>query len=257
MYDMFIILFFFVGMLIVSYIIQHFIWARDLGPLNAIKNLLLFTGVFIHELSHFIMAILVGVKPESMKVHFRGRFGNISPHGSVNLEVQNYTFLQCVLIGLAPLFVSTWSFLYILGILFSDQAQHLHVFVFFLLVFLLISVITGAAPSKPDFRNMIFMFKQDPRYSIYQVILALLSGVLIWAALFYFEIELIIDIFYYLLVGIGYYVLKYMIKGLVSIKNSINRWQPLVPIKLNYGKFTRARFKPTPPKKLGKKEAPW
>lgn len=252
---MFIILIFFPIILTLSYITTRFLLRIDFGPFSKFFWGLRFFGVIIHELSHFIMCLIVGLRPVDFKVRLRSKnTGKIDPNGSVSFEGHNGTFLQVALVSLAPLFFSTWLFFLFLWIALFGQIDP---FWRILAAFLCFSIFFGATPSKPDLENIGRWFKKDPKYSLYQIFLLLSSGICVWAILTFYNITLIIDILYYLLVGIGYYMVKYLLQGFNWISNKILNGSKSVNPPMNYNRFKRSKFKPSKPSKLGKREPPW
>jgi hypothetical protein len=252
---MFTILLFFPIILGISYILTRCVLRVVKGPLKTFFNILRFMGVTIHELSHFFMSILVGVRPTGISVRLRDELtGQVDPHGRVSTDWHNSTFLQEALICLAPLIFSTWLFFFFLDTAFNEALDP-----FFRIIagFLCISIFFGATPSKPDFRIIGIWFKKDPRYSLYQVFLLLSSGFAVWVILTFYSIPLPLDIIYYILVGIGYYVLKYALRGLNWIRYGLTHRKGDTTIRVNYSRFRRSRFKPSNPSKLGKRKPPW
>ena len=175
MFEVFVILIFIPLILLGSYITEHFIWPADVGPLNPIKNAMCYIGIAIHELSHFVMALIVGVRPKGIQIKLRGKGGKIAPHGKVMVESHGETFLQAALISLAPLIFSTWLFFWMLDILIS---RIINIILFFIIVIVICSLFFGAAPSIVDFVIIWRSYKVDPKYSLYQICLLIISGVM-------------------------------------------------------------------------------
>ena len=256
---MFIILLIFPIFLGVSYIITRFLLNIDYGPFSKVLSALRFIGVAVHELSHFAMCIIVGVCPKGIVIRLRSReTGKVSPHGYVQTDPHNSTFLQEMFICLAPLIFSTWLFFWSLSIAFT--ADQIHPLIRIAAGFFCVSLFLGATPSKPDFQIIGRSFRKVPKYSLYQVALLLLSGFFVWAILFYYSIVLPLDIIYYILVGVGYYIVKYSFRAvgwalfkIISFHNPQRSTSP----RIRYGRFMRRRFKPSKPSKFGKREAPW
>ena len=254
MYEVFAILIFIPLILLGSYITEHFLWKADVGPFNPIKNTLCYIGVAIHEFSHFLMALIVGVRPKGIQIKLRSKEGIIAPHGRVRVDAHGETFLQAALISLAPLFFSTWLFFWMLDILFIENVN---IFLFFIAIFLICSLFFGAAPSVVDFTIIWHSFKEDPKYSLYQILLLIISGFLVWILLLTFEVALIIDLLYYLFVGIMYNILKHLIRGIGYLIHLGSKANKNGHRYLKYGVFIRHRFRPTKPYKLGIEEAHW
>jgi hypothetical protein len=252
---MFLILLFFPIILGISYTVTRCVLRVVRGPLKSIFNILRFIGVTIHELSHFFMSILVGVRPKEISIRLRNELtGQVNPHGHVSTDCHNSTFLQEALICLAPLIFCTWLFFFFLDAAFNEA---LDPFIRIIAGFLCISIFFGATPSKPDFIIIGIWFKKDPRYSLYQVFLLLSSGFCVWAIVTFYPIVLPFDIIYYILVGIGYSVLKYGFRGINTAVYKVTHHSGDTHLRVRYGRLKRSRFKPSKPSKLGKREAPW
>ncbi|MBN1801455.1 MAG: M50 family metallopeptidase [Candidatus Lokiarchaeota archaeon] len=209
-----------------------------------------FVGVFIHEISHAIAAFLVGLKVNHFEVKWRSaRTGNISPHGSVGTDVRR-SFLQQLVVSIAPLLVSTWLFFLFLDLALKAQFADV---INLLAGFACVSVLFSASPSYQDFVLIGRYFKKDVMYSLYQIglISASLTIVLVlsWAYSPSF-----FNILYYILVGVFYYILKYSIKGvsalLQSKRSNWKQWQDLSILNRKTHKAIKAR-------QLGVKEAHW
>jgi len=77
--------------------------------------------------------------------------------------------------------------------------------------FLCVSLLIGLTPSRADLGFIGKAFSENVGYSLYQIGLVFLSGFLVWLFLISFEIALVLDIVYYVLVFFFYYGLKYFI----------------------------------------------
>ena len=251
MFEMFIILPFFGILCLFSYIFSKIFW-RDYNQLNFIKYTIGIVGVIIHELSHLIAAIICGLRPKGFGIRLRSpATGQISPNGYVSLSVKGKSLLQSFICSLAPLFVGTWLFLNLIPVILSSEYD---ILIRILAGFICISLLFGMNPSKADLRLIKLTYLNDVRYSWYQIFLIVLSGFLIWAILFVFQINLLLDLFYYLLVGLCYYFIKYSFKGINILYYAITQKNTK---HFNYKNYTRQHFKPTNPKKLGIERAHW
>ena len=212
-----------------------------------------FVGVFIHELCHFIMCKIANVPTKGIVVKYKSRYSNrAGPHGRVKLERHDkVSFLQGLLVALAPLYLSTW---FIFALFNVYYLPNLDIFIPIITALLIFSLLIGASPSNPDFRVMYFSIGRAPLYTLYQILLILISGILIW----YLEVSSIIfiqfDYVYFILVFIGYYAFKYGFQGISLIIIGL-RNQDQFSIK--FRALTRRRVRHLKAKKMGVKEAQW
>lgn len=199
-----------------SIIISNILLRSDTGPFRGILLRLAYVGILIHELSHFVVNIAVGLIPRGIEVHYRSRkTGMPAPHGSVTTS-PNRKFLQAFLICLAPLYISTWLIFWALAIAFNALYTPL---IRILAGFFCFSLFIGAAPSNTDFKNIFRTFENDPSYSIYQILLIAISILLNWVIISFYQITLMLDVYYYVLIIITYYLLKY---GFIGINKLID-----------------------------------
>jgi len=189
-------------------------------------NAIAFVGVFIHEVAHYTMAILLGAKPGKFRVKFRSEIGEgVAPHGSIeNPESERNSVLQTFAVAFAPMLVSTFLFMFCLDIIFNIQTELL---VKVVAVVFAGSLLIGLEPSGQDVKVVGYSFKNDPRYSVYQISLLIFSGVLIWVfvdlyffilpfeVLYYIAYFLILTFFYFALKGVFWIVGK-SIKGIAK-----------------------------------------
>ena len=142
---------------------------------KVVFNVLFFIGVFVHEMAHYTLGSLVGIKKKNFKVKYRSRDKTrVSPHGSVNSpEFARNSFLQTFVSSFAPLFVSTFLFLFCLDIMFHIQTE---LWIKILALMFSISLLIGSSPSGQDVKLVGITFNKNPRYSLYQIFLVALSG---------------------------------------------------------------------------------
>ena len=214
---MFEILMWFPIFLLAGYVCEKLLW-RDLGPFKYVVYCLGFVGVVIHEACHFIMSVMVGVQPRAISVKLKSDTSNkVAPHGYVDTGEKSKSFMQAFLIGFAPLFFSTWLFFLCLHVIFFDPDLNGSIssatvpFVVLGCGFLCVSLLIGLTPSRADLGFIGKAFSENVGYSLYQIGLVFLSGFLVWLFLISFEIALVLDIVYYVLVFFFYYGLKYFI----------------------------------------------
>ncbi len=225
---------------------------ESIRPFYGILIRLAYIGVVIHEVSHYLISLLVGVKPRRIEIKFRHeKMGYVAPHGAV--QVKPESFLQAFLISFAPLYISTW-----LAVLFFTIIAYSNVWfgIRFIAVLILISTIIGAAPSSADISCFFRSIRFDPVNTLYQIFLIVISIFILWAFLYYFEIIFFLDVFYYLSIAVIYWSLKLSFMGITKIIFLIHS-RSKKPHKLRIRRIARRRYKPQKPHKIGIEEAPW
>ena len=169
-------------------------------------------GIIIHEMSHMLMCLITGTHIESVAfTAFKRskRFKNDSRYmfgGQVAVDNQHTSFLQALLIGLAPMYILFWLFFYSLELfLYADLPD-----VWGILNFLfMISIILAAAPSFGDLVTIFNSFTFDLRHSLYQVFLLLLSIGTAWLVIEINQWVIPHEIVSYLLIAGIYFAYKY------------------------------------------------
>ena len=194
-----------------SAIVQGFYRYAHTPGYKAVFNVIAFVGVFIHEVAHYIMAILLGVKPGKFRVKFKSENGErVAPHGSIeNPESERNSVLQIFVVAFAPMLVSTFLFMFCIDIIFNIQTLLL---VKVVAVVFAGSLLIGLEPSGQDVKVVGYSFKRDPRYSVYQIFLLVLAGVLLWLFidlyLIIFPFEVMYYIAYFIVLTFFYFTLK-------------------------------------------------
>lgn len=164
-------------------------------------------GILFHEMSHFLMCIITGVKSSKMKVYYK------SQHGFVQIDpTERMTFLQAALIGIAPLVFSSYAAYGMFYIMFNMDIELIYKL---LAGICFLSLLLGAKPSNTDFKNIGWGFKDDSLYSLYQIFLVIISGVLVYVIVYFTELYLpfYLTFLYFIFTGILYYILKYLFIG--------------------------------------------
>jgi hypothetical protein len=243
-------------MLIVSITVQSWYRRTHTPGLKTFLHVLAFVGVFVHEVAHYTLNILFGVKTGKIKVKYRSENkGRVAPHGSVGLpEFERNSFLQTFIGSVAPLFISTFLFLFCLDIIFNLETE---AWVDVVATVFCVSLFIGSEPSSQDMRLIGITFRKDPRYSFYQIALVVVSGLFVWLFvdlyLIYLPFEVLYYVEYFLFVILFYFVLKTTFWIISSCFSALKR-SKLPSIRL----LTRKRrFKMFAPRKLKEKEAQW
>jgi len=253
MLDLFLWLFF---MLLISIGVQN--WYRHIHTpgLKAFLHILAFVGVFVHEVAHYALCVLFGVKTGKIKVKYRSEDKTrVAIHGSVSVpEFERNSFVQTFVISVAPLFVSTLLFLFCLDIIFNIETE---AWVDVIATIFCVSLFIGSEPSGQDMKVIGKTFRKDPRYSLYQIALVVTSGLIVWLFVdlyfIYLPFEVLYYIEYFLFVILVYFLLKIFVSIFVSIFRGLNK-SKFPSIKLM---TRRRRFKMFAPRKLKEKEAQW
>ena len=238
--------FWFFVMLGCSMIAQVFYRYAHTPGYKAAFNVIAFVGVFIHEVAHYTMAILLGVKPGKFRVKFQSENGEgVAPHGSIeNPESERNSVLQTFAVAFAPMLVSTFLFMFCLDIIFNIQTELL---VKVIAVVFAGSLLIGLGPSGQDVKVVGYSFKNDPRYSVYQIFLLVLSGALIWLFVDLYIIFLPFEVLYYIAYFVVLTFFYFALKGAFWIvgKSANGIAKKMGKIQVSSPKFLtrRRRFK--------------
>ena len=197
-----------------------------------------FVGVFVHEVAHYTVSVIVRGNPGEFRVKFRSEDKTrISPHGSVgNPEFERQSFLQAFAISFAPLLVSTLLFMFGLDIIFHIQTE---LVVKVIALVFCVSLVIGSRPSGQDIKVVGYSYQNDPRYSAYQIFLLLLSGVLAWLFVDVYFIDLPFEVMYYaeyMLIIVAFYF------GLKGVFWSVGRIGRKIAIKLGKAQVSNPKF---------------
>ena len=169
-------------------------------PFSDIIKGLAVAGIVIHELCHYLMCIVTRSPIENVtlvkKLDFKEE-GRLGYYGEVKVQAHRISFLQAVLIGLAPLYLLFWLFFILLEILVYSQVEPV---VFFVFIFIMISISLSAAPSFADFLIIPKTFLNNFNHSMYQVLLVVLSFLLTFTTLTIFNLQDFHEFFVYLIV---------------------------------------------------------
>ena len=185
-------------------------------------RLMAMIGVILHELCHLLMCVITNSPVDEVKLLERVKIADQKGHkryeygGRVMLRGdKELTFLQAMLIGLAPLMISFWIFFFLLDFLLITP--EISIIIFFLIIILMVSIVLAAAPSAIDILNIPASFQQNPDYSLYQIGLFILSILSVWGISFFISFFIFHEIIYYVLIGICYCGYKHGIKGIRTL----------------------------------------
>ena len=201
-------------------------WYRHINTpgIKVAFNVIAFIGVLVHEMAHFILCNMFGVKTGKISVKYRSNNKiRVVPHGSVGVpEFERNSFIQTFVISFAPLFVSTFLFLFCLDIIFRIQIE---LWIKIVALLFSISLFFGSEPSGQDVRLVGLTFKRNPNYSLFQIFLIVLSGIFVWIFVDLYFISLPFEVLYYIeyfiFVALFYYCLKIVFWVMGKIIKSI------------------------------------
>ena len=212
---------FILGFLIFSVIFSYLALKYVGPPFAKIIQVLTMAGIIIHELCHLVMCIITRAPIEKVtlikKIDFKEeqRFGY---YGEVLTHADRISFLQAVLIGLAPLLISFWIFFSLLELLTTLRVDAVGATIS---VLIMISISLSAAPSLSDLSIIPKAFLNDFNYSMYQIFLLVIALLLTFTTLSTFKLHGIHELYVYLIIT-GFYVgFKYGFRfiSIISHKN--------------------------------------
>lgn len=197
--------------IVVSYLILHYI------PEPYIKIFIgiMIVGIVIHELFHYLMCLITNTPVDKVNLLDKIKREQTSEYkkyefsGSVLIKSSNdISFLQAVLVSFAPLVFSFWIFFSLLNQVIHPTNE----IMFFISLFIILSIIFSAAPSSADLVCIPRAFRENPNYSAYQLFLLNLSILMVWCILPSFGDISFHEAIIYLLIGVFYYLWKYGFK---------------------------------------------
>ena len=213
---------FLVGFLVVSLVLSLLFFRVEYKPLKIVIQGLAIIGVIIHEISPVLMCFVTNTKIDSVvlvnKVENEGQINKVYG-GQVNILLNpRISFLQALVIGLAPLFISFWIFFFLLHELYNPNITD---FLAIFYVFIMVSLILGSAPSKGDWNQIASAFTCDIEYTFYQIFLVVISIFSVYNIVPALQIPIIHESINYIFILVGYYVFKYVIKGVNRVIKGI------------------------------------
>ena len=246
---------FVLGFLLVSLVLSAVFFNVEYKPLKIAVQVVAIIGVIVHEISHVLMCIVTNTKINNitlLKKVENERPSNKIYGGQVNIQPDpRISFLQALVVGLAPLFISFWIFFFLLSELFNPNIIDI-VAIFY--VFLMVSLLLGAAPSTGDLSQIASAFTYDIGYTFYQIFLVVISIFSVWIIITAEQIPIIHEIVNYIFILLIYYAFKYSFIGVNRLFHRIfkNRRLP------DYNLIKRRRvMRQFHPKRTREKEAQW
>jgi hypothetical protein len=232
------------GFMIFSLILSYVAFRYVSPPFSQIVRVLAVIGIVIHEICHYVMCIVTCSPIEEVtlvkKLDFKEE-QRLGYYGEVKVQEHRLSFLQAVLIGLAPLYLSFWLFFFLLNILVYSRVDAV---VFMVCILIMISISLSAAPSFADFLVIPKAFLNDINHSMYQILLIVLSFLLTFITLTVFNLQGFHEFFVYLIVTGFYFGFKYgfRIIGNLLCKNSTIA--KTLSNRNNFRRYSRHRHNP-------------
>jgi hypothetical protein len=229
-----------------------FIYRLKLGPFRVVLNVLGFIGIIVHELSHYLLCKLVGVPVKRIFVQYRNkRTGTVALAGAVVLkEPRRMSFLQALVTGFAPLFISSWLIMFCFDLLSNPFLED---YFYFFISFMIVSLMFGGAPSHADIRICYNSFKRSPVYSVYQIFLLFISifTVVLYVniSVFVNSLEFLIYILQFISIGVIYFIYKYIFRYCNHLLRKLGFFK-----RFNAKLLTRKRHQPIKAHKIGIEE---
>ena len=213
---------FVVGFLVVSLVWSYIFFRIEFKPLKIGVQVVAIVGVIVHEISHVLMCLVTHTKIDSivlLKKVENERPSNKTYGGQVNIQPDpRISFLQALVVGLAPLFISFWIFFFLLHEFYNPNTTEILAALY---IFVMVSLFLGSAPSKGDWSQIASAFTYDIEYTLYQLFLVAISVFFVWYIVATLQIPVIHEIVNYIFIFIGYYLLKYSFKGVYRGANGI------------------------------------
>lgn len=208
-----------IGFLLFSILVSYLLLKYVPEPFKKIFVGLMIVGIIIHELFHLLMCLITNTPVErvnlleKIKSEEDSEYKKYEFYGSVSInKAKEISFLQAVLVAVAPLFFSFWIFFLLLYQVIHPANE----IIFFVCLFIILSIMFSAAPSSADLAYIPRAFRDNPKYSTYQILLLLLSILLVWLIIPFLKLPFIHETIIYLFIMVFYYLWKYRFK-LVSL----------------------------------------
>ncbi|MHA2281657.1 MAG: hypothetical protein ACXAC5_12490 [Promethearchaeota archaeon] len=235
---------FILGFMMFSVIFSYVAFKYTSPPFSNIVQALAMVGIVIHEICHYVMCIITRSPIEKVtlikKLDFKEE-QRLGYYGEVQVQEHRISFLQAVLIGLAPLYLSFWLFFLLLNILVYSQVDAV---VFIICIFIMISISLSAAPSFEDFLMIPKVFLNDFNHSMYQILLIVLSFLLTFITLTIFDLQGFHEFFVYLIVTGFYFGFKFGFRITVNLLYKNRSIAKILSNRNNFKRYSRRRHNP-------------
>ncbi len=235
---------FILGFLIFSIIFSYLALTYVGPPFSGIIQGFAMAGIVIHELCHLVMCILTRAPIEKItlikKLDFKEEH-RYEYYGEVQTQAHRISFLQAVLIGFAPLYISFWIFFTLLELLTTLRVDAVGATIS---VLIMISISLSAAPSFADLSIIPKAFLNDSNYSMYQIFLLLISLLLTFTTLSTFKLHGIHGLYVYLIIVVFYVGFKYGFQIISILLHRNKFFGKRISNKRKFKKLVRRRFRP-------------
>ena len=192
-------IFFMIGFWAFSGVISYLLLNKTPSPINKVVQFLAIIGIIIHELCHLCMCIITNTPIKEITLIGREKLEDqkVTYYGKIELDgKKTVSFMQSIVIGFAPLYLSFWLFFFLWELIINPEIE---MCLFFIYLFVMVSIVLAAAPSMADLSQIPLSFRSDIRYSLYQIFLVILSILLLFFIVLWYEISFFHEIFYYVL----------------------------------------------------------
>ncbi|MHA2037800.1 MAG: hypothetical protein ACXACX_15405 [Candidatus Hodarchaeales archaeon] len=235
---------FILGFMIFSLILSYVAFRYVSRPFSQIITALAVIGIIIHEICHYVMCVVTRSPVEDVtlvkKLDFKEE-QRLGYYGEVKVQEHRISFLQAILIGFAPLYLSFWLFFFLLEVLLYTQVNTV---VFIICIFLMISISFSAAPSFADFLIIPRVFLNDYNHSMYQIFLIVLSFLLTFIVLTIFDLQGFHEFIVYLIVTGFYFGFKYGFRFTVYLLHNNRFTGNILSNRRNFRRYSKRGYNP-------------
>jgi len=236
----------------IGIILSRVLRGSYLGPFTIIINILAFFGVIAHEVSHFIACMICRVPISDFRVIYR-HDGRPNPHGYIRFRpLVKLSFAKAFFIGFAPLLCMSWMFFYFFSYLFDPTIPDI---IKVLAVLICMSLLLGVHPSSADVNQLKYAYNNDKSLAVFQITGLIVSVMITSFCIVFFNITLLHEFMFFVLVIICYAGIKYTVR-LVKVISNRNHDRKIY-FSPNLKQYKKRKIKPLSPKELHKQEAQW
>ena len=234
------------GFIGLSKIILYIILKHASGLFLKIVRPFLVASTIFHVACHLLMYTVTFTPIEKIKLFEKKeseKNRKVRYFGEVYPRKGEISFLQSILVSLAPSYISFWLFIYLLNVLIRTQVNVLtFIFIFFLMILLVLS----AVPSFSDLEIIPEAFRNDIHNSLYQILMIVLSILATWYIVSIYNLQFSHEILVYMIISAFYFLFKFGFKitGYLLSSNNAERHGGPHPHEIRSKKFTRPKYEP-------------